>query len=94
MVGAATTTASLGAAPTAVAAVAALLTRLAATEAAVRLPAVVGFAAAVCWALVWIASGSPAGSVKAAALVAVVAVVLAMLVRLWRASDRSTAAWG
>jgi hypothetical protein len=93
--GAATTTAAYGAAPsTPVAITALLVTGAAAAVAAVRLSAVVGFAAAVCWALGWIASGTPVSSVRVAALVAVVAVVAAVAVRLYRGHDRADVAWG
>ncbi len=95
VVGAAATAAAFDAAPTsAVAVVVLVLTGLAAAVAATRLPAVVGFAVTVCWALVWIASRTPESAVRITALVAVCVVVLAALVRLGRARDRSTAAWG
>ena len=91
--GGATTTAAYGAAPTSGAAIAALLlTGAAAAVAVLRLPAVVGFAAAVCWALVWIAAGVDVTSVRVAALVAVGAVAVTAAVRLWRGSPG--AAWG
>lgn len=83
--GGATTTAAYGAAPTTPVAFAALLlTGAAAAVAVVRLPAVAGFAASVCWALGWIASATPATAVRVAALVAVLAVVAAVAVRLRR----------
>lgn len=93
--GGATTTAAYGAAPTSGAAIAALLlTGAAAAVAVLRLPAVVGFAAAVCWALAWIASETDATSVRVAALVAIGAVVVTVAVRLWRGPRASGAAWG
>ncbi len=93
--GAATTTASFGAAPSTVGAVTALLlTGLAAAVAVVRLPAVIGFAAAVCWALTWIAVRTPTASVQVVALVAVAVVAVAVALRLRQRRDRSTVAWG
>ncbi|OLF15876.1 tryptophan-rich sensory protein [Actinophytocola xanthii] len=84
--GAATTSAFLGAAPSAPVAVAAvLLTGAAAAFAALRLPAVLGFAAAVCWALGWIAVATPDTAVRVAALVAVGVVVVGAVVRRGRA---------
>ena len=85
--GGATTTAAYGAAPgTASAVTALLLTGAAAAVAAYRLPAVAGFAASVCWALAWIASGAPETPVRVAALVAVAAVVVTAGVRFRRGS--------
>jgi hypothetical protein len=93
--GVATTTASFGVVPTALGAIAALLgTGAVAAIAATRLPAVFGFAAAVCWALIWVAVRTPVASVKAAALIAAFVVVVAAAVRLGRAGDRRSAAWG
>jgi tryptophan-rich sensory protein len=93
--GAATTAASFDSAPTsAVAVVVLALTGLAAAVAASRLPAVVGFAVTVCWALAWIASRTPDTAVQITALTAIGAVLLAALARLARTHDRSTTAWG
>ncbi|MGB3439817.1 MAG: tryptophan-rich sensory protein [Actinophytocola sp.] len=93
--GAATTAASYDAAPTTAVAIAVLvLTGLAAAVAVAVLPSVVGFAVTVCWALAWIASRTPESAVAVTALLAVAVVVVAAVVRLWRAGDRSTAAWG
>jgi hypothetical protein len=84
--GAATTGAFLGAAPNAPVAVAAVLaTGAGAALAALRLPAVVGFAAAVCWALVWIAVATPDDAVRVASVVAVGVVVVGAVVRRRRA---------
>jgi hypothetical protein len=88
--GGATTTAFLGAAPTADAAVMiVLLTGLAAAIAMRRLPAVAGFAGSVCWALIWIAIATPAGSVRVAAITAVVAVAIAATLRLLQTGSRA-----
>ncbi|MFC4852074.1 tryptophan-rich sensory protein [Actinophytocola glycyrrhizae] len=93
--GGATTTAAYGAAPTAPAAITALLfTGAAAAVAVARLPAVAGFAASVCWALGWIASGASVPSVRVAAIAAVLAVVVAVAVRLRRGPDPADVAWG
>lgn len=93
--GGATTAAAYGAPPTTATAITALLlTGTAAAVAAVRLPAVVGFAASVCWALAWIASGASVTSVRVAALVAVAAVVVTVAVRLLRRPGTTSAAWG
>ena len=81
--GAATTAASFDAAPsTASAAAAVLLTGAAAALAALRLPAVVGFASAVCWALAWIAAATPSAPVRATALGAILLVAVAVPLRL------------
>lgn len=89
--GGATTTAAYGAAPgTASAVTALLLTGAAAAVAVFRLPAAAGFAASVCWALAWVASGASVTSVRVAALVAVAAVVAAVGVRLWRGAGVAT----
>ncbi|CAM3667194.1 tryptophan-rich sensory protein [Kibdelosporangium persicum] len=93
--GAATTAAAFGAAPgTAVAIAALLLTGIAAALAALRLPAVVGFAAAVCWAFAWIAVNTSTTWVLVAALVAIAAVAVTVVIRIEGRSNRSTAAWG
>nr|CTQ91976.1 hypothetical protein [Kibdelosporangium sp. MJ126-NF4] len=93
--GAATTAAAFSAAPgTAAAIVVLLLTGVVAALAVLRLPAVIGFAAAVCWALAWIAANTPTTGVLVAALVAICTVVGAAAVRIERRADRSTIAWG
>lgn len=92
--GAATTSASYGTAPsTLVAVLAVSLTGVAAGVAALRLSAVVAFAAAVCWALGWIAASTDAIAVRDAALAAVVVVVLVVVARLWWTRDPHVA-WG
>jgi tryptophan-rich sensory protein len=93
--GAATTSASYGAAPsTPLAVVAVLFTGAAAAVAALWLPAVVAFAAAVCWALGWIAASTAAAEVRTATVVAVVAVAVVAAARLWTDRDTGAAAWG
>jgi tryptophan-rich sensory protein len=90
--GAATTSASFGAAPSTLSAVAAVaLTGAAAIVAALRLPAVAGFAAAVCWALAWIAAGTTDGAVRTTAVAAVIAVAVAVAAVI---SRRRETAWG
>ena len=77
--GAATTSASYGAAPSTLSAVLAVaFTGAAAAAATLRLRAAAGFAAAVCWALVWIAVSTPANEVRLAAMLAVTAVAVAL----------------
>lgn len=77
--GAATTSASYGAAPSTLSAVlAVVLTGAAAAAATLRLPAAAGFVAAVCWALVWIAVNTPAAEVRLAAMLAVTVVVVTL----------------
>ncbi len=77
--GAATTSASYGAAPSTLSAVLAVaLTGAAAAAATFRLPAAAGFAAAVCWAQVWIAINTTAGEVRLTAMIAVTAVVITL----------------
>ncbi|ONI70471.1 hypothetical protein ALI144C_48380 [Actinosynnema sp. ALI-1.44] len=92
--GAATTAAAYDAAPgTAAAIVALLLTGLLAALAVLRLPAVAGFASAVCWALAWIAANSTTTWVLVAALVAIGTVACGFVVRIDR-PGKSTVAWG
>ncbi|PSL47112.1 TspO/MBR related protein [Saccharothrix carnea] len=93
--GAATTGAASDAAPSVtVAVIAVLLTGAVAATAALRLPAVVGYAAAVCWALIWIVVGTPAAPVQVAGTFAVVMVLVASVVRAYRAGDVTRSAWG
>jgi hypothetical protein len=93
--GAATTGAALGAGPSVVGAVVAvLLTGGSAALAALRLPAVAGFAAAVCWALAWIAGTTPAAGVQAGAVTGIVVVAFVVLYRLRRSPDATRTAWG
>lgn len=93
--GAATTGAALGAGPSVPGAVVAvLLTGGSAALAVLRLPAVAGFAAAVCWALAWIAGGTPATSVQAGAVTAIVVIAFVVLYRLRRSPDAARTAWG
>ncbi|ALG12930.1 tryptophan-rich sensory protein [Kibdelosporangium phytohabitans] len=101
--GAATTAASLGAAPgVAVAIVVILLTGVLAALAVLRLPAVVGFAAAVCWALAWIAVNTTTPGVLVASVLAIAIVAgtvaftvsATVAVRIERRPDRSLIAWG
>jgi hypothetical protein len=95
VVGAATTGAALGGGPsTAGAVIAVLLTGVCAALTALRLPAVGGFALAVCWALAWIAIGAPAAPVGAGAIASAVAVAVVVLLRLRRSVDAARTAWG
>lgn len=101
--GGATTAAFYGAAPGVTAAIIVLLmTGVVAALAVLRLPAVVGFAAAVCWALAWIAVNTDTPGVLVAAVVAIAivagmvtfAVTATVAVRVERRPDRSHIAWG
>lgn len=93
--GAATTAAAFGAAPGVTAAIVSLaLTGVAAALAVLRLPAVVGFAAAVCWALTWIAANTPTMWVRVTALIAIAVVGLSVVVRIDHKSNRGSIAWG
>lgn len=93
--GAATTAAAFGAAPGITAAIVALaLTGVGAALAVLRLPAVIGFAAAVCWALAWIAANTPTTWVQVTAFAAIAAVALTAVIRIERWPNRSTIAWG
>ncbi|MCE7007591.1 tryptophan-rich sensory protein [Kibdelosporangium philippinense] len=90
--GAATTAAAFDAAPGNAAAIVLLaLTGIAAALAVLRLPAVIGFAAAVCWALAWIAANTPTTWVRVTALIAIAVVTLTVLVRV---QNGSAIAWG
>lgn len=93
--GAATTMAALAEPPSASVAVVALaVTVVALAGAILRFSAGVGFAAAAAWALIWIAVGTESDVVRIAAGVAALATVAVLGVRLARAADRATAAWG
>jgi hypothetical protein len=93
--GAATTGAALGRGPsTGGAVIAVLLTGVSAALAAWRLPAVAGFALAVCWALAWIAIGTPSAPVGSGAVASIVAVTVVVLLRLRHAADAARTAWG
>lgn len=93
--GAATTGAALGAGPsTAGAVIAVALTGVAAAAVARRLPAVAGFAAAVCWALAWIATGTSATAVQVGAFAAIAVVAAVVAHRLRSSPDAARTAWG
>jgi tryptophan-rich sensory protein len=74
--------------------VAVLATGGAVAAGALYLPAVTGFTASACWALLWIAAGTPEPAVRAGAIVAVAAVLIAAGVRVLRSADPARTAWG
>lgn len=97
--GAASTGVALGITPppsvsVPLAVLAVLGTAVAAVVAVVWFFAVLGFAAAVAWALAWIAVATPSWPVAAAAIVGVLSVVSAAVLSFWRSRDRVRAAWG
>ena len=93
--GAGTTLAAVATAPSPTLAVAALVVTAVLVIAGVLwLPAIVGFAVAVCWAFAWIAVATTDTGVAAVSLAAIAGVVLAVVIRTARTKNRGTVLFG